>query len=86
LQKFALMVVLSLAQGVNDLDENLLHNIFRKALFLDEQIDRGIDLLLMPVEKFFKRAVIAIQVLDNELLVTDWGNLHTSLAFVGVFV
>ena len=76
LQEFALVVVFPLAQGIYDLDENFLENIFSQALVFDEKIDGGINLLLMAVQQFLEGAFITLQIAANKLLVIKRRNLH----------
>jgi hypothetical protein len=59
------MVVLAFAQGVDDLDEDILEKVISQLAIFSEHIDRRVDLSLVSVKKDGKCGLVSGQVSVN---------------------
>lgn len=57
LQELALVVVLAPAKGIDDFDEYLLKDVLSLAVVFREEVDAGVDLLLVTAEEFLERTI-----------------------------
>lgn len=70
------MVVLATAQGIDDLDEHLLEDVFSLAVVFGEEVNTGVYLLLMAAEEFLERAVFTSKVLRDQILIIQRLEVH----------
>jgi hypothetical protein len=76
LQEFALVVVLATAQGVNDFDEDFLEDVFGLAVVLGEEVNGGIDFLLVAAEEFLECLILTFQIEIDQLLIIQRLDVH----------
>ena len=82
LHEFAFVVVLALAERVNDFDENFLKDVFRECAVFHKEIDRGVDFSLVTSEKCLEGLFITICVACDQIMIVEhWHNLHEQTDF-----
>ncbi len=67
--EFPFVIVLTFSQGINDLDQYILENVFGEALVLYKQVDGSEDLLFVPIEENFERAFVTFEITANEFMI-----------------
>jgi hypothetical protein len=78
LYELPFVVVLSPTECVNNLDEDLLENIFSEGPIFDKEIDRGVNFGFVAREKDLESLFITVHVTGDQFMIVEHRhNLHT---------